>query len=82
MKLTTTQPVEGVSAGHEVDVDNDRAAWLVANGYATKPGGNPATFDGRLATTVPADQDPTNGSRRPAEHTDVRPARRGAQRSR
>lgn len=65
VKLTTTQPIEGVGAGKDIDVADDRGAWLLANGYATERGGNPTTFGGATTTTVPADQDPTLGRNSP-----------------
>lgn len=67
MKITTTQRVEGAAPGETIEVDGERAAWLVANGYATAAGGNKADFDGVTSTTVPADQDPTNATAAPPE---------------
>lgn len=66
MKLTATQPVEGAAPGETIDVDEKRGAWLLANGYATKPGGNPTDYDGATNTSVPADQDPTLGRNQPS----------------
>ena len=69
MKVTTMQPVEGAAPEQDVEVSEDRGAWLIANGYATKAGGNPPDFDGIRTTTVDREADPTTPAEPAAEPT-------------
>jgi hypothetical protein len=54
--VTLHQDVEGHKANDEIEVDDDRAAWLVAQGYASIKGDD---SDKTRITDVPADKDPT-----------------------
>ena len=55
MRIRLHDDVAGHKSGETVDVENDYAKWLVANGYASTS----KDADGVRATSVPADQDPT-----------------------
>ena len=70
MKLILTSPVEGKQPGATVDVNEDRAEWLLVNGYAKAEGGNKEDF-GRNATNVPDAKNPTLAQNREAPGEDV-----------
>ena len=73
MRVKLHDDVEGHKSGETVDVPDERAKWLVANGYASTA----ADADGVHATSVPAKDDPTLAeNREPAnESLDVQSAR-------
>lgn len=54
--ITATSPIEGVEPGTEVTVPDGKAAWYLANGYATN---GDATHDHLYDTSTEAALDPT-----------------------
>lgn len=56
MRLKLHDDVEGHKSGETVDVPEERAKWLLANGYASQAS---VDADGVHATSVPAKLDPT-----------------------
>ena len=60
MKLKLAQDVEGHKSGETVDVPADRAAFYLAEGYATHPDGKSRSDGGDmlLVSGVPAEKDP------------------------
>lgn len=64
MKVRLHQDVEGHKANDEIDVSEDRAEWLVKQGYASIEGDD---SDKTLVTDVTADKDPTLAANQPAD---------------
>lgn len=62
MKLTLTSPAEGKQPGETVDVDESRARWLIAEGYAI---GNKDVDGITMRAAMPKD-DPTLAENREA----------------
>lgn len=60
MRVKLHQEAEGRKPGETVDVPEERAKWLVAQGYASTA----ADADGVHATSVPAQHDPTLAANR------------------
>lgn len=65
--IQLTQPVQGHGVGEVIEVDDDRAEWLVRQGYAsmTTPFGNMRKGqDRKTETDVTREKDPTLGENR------------------
>lgn len=62
MKVTLTSPAEGKQPGETVDVDESRAKWLIAEGYAV----GDKDVDGITMTAADPKDDPTLAENREA----------------